>query len=231
MLFGKAKDKVLPQSPASHSSPFLDAKQEWLERHGDYISAAVHWRMVGAFALLAAILSLGGNLYQLQQIKVTPYVVEVDKLGNATAVKPLEAGGIIPKRLIQSDIVNMITNWRTVTADMDLQKRLVNKLAAYVGGSAHGTIQEWYGANNPFERAKSTLVSVDVPSLPLPVSSDSWRVSWLETIRNHQGNTMEVTAWEATVAVITVPPKDEAQIMANPSGVIITSLNFGKVLR
>lgn len=227
MLFGKSKDKNLPPRSAD---PFLNAKQEWMERYGSYVSSAAHWRVVGVMALAVAGLALAGNLYQLRQNKITPYIVEVDKLGNAAAVKPLEAGGIIPRRLIQAEIVNTLTNWRTVTADVDLQKRLVGKLAAYVGGSAHGTIQEWYAANNPFERAKTELVSVDVSGLPLPVSSDSWRVSWRETTRNHQGGTMDVTTWEATVSVITVPPKNEAQILTNPGGIIITSLNFGKLL-
>lgn len=216
--------------PSRGQSPFLDAKQEWFERYGDYIQSSVQWRMVAVMALCVTGLSLTGNLIQLGQAKITPYIVEVDKLGVAAAVRPLNTGGEIPRRLVQAEITNIISNWRTVTADLELQKKLVKKLSAYVGGSATGTIREWFEHNNPYVRSENVLVSVDMTGIPLPVSTDSWRVSWRETTRNHAGITLDVTAYEATVSVIIVPPKDESQILANPGGVLVTSLSFSKTL-
>lgn len=224
-------NKKKQEQHSEPSNPYLDARREWLERYGDYISSAAQWRIVAVLSLLAVVLSLGGNLWQMQQTKITPYIVEVDKLGVAVAVKPLQAGGEVPRRLIQAELAGIINNWRTVTADLELQKKLVSKLAAYMGGSARGTVQEWFETNNPYKRAQEMLVSVDVTGIPLPVSTDSWRVSWRETTRNHAGVTLDVTSYEATLSVIIVPPKDEAQIMANPGGVLVTSLSFGKILK
>lgn len=218
------------ESIESGVNPYLDARREWLERYGNYIRSAAHWRLVAVLALVVAGLSLAGNGWQMNQAKITPYIVEVDKLGQAAAVRPLEAGGEVPRRLIQSELVNIVTNWRTVTADLELQKKLVGKLAAYMGGAARGTLREWFEVNNPYKRAQEVLVSVDVTGMPLPVSSDSWRVSWRETTRNHAGNTLEVVRYEATLSVVLVPPKDETQILANPGGILVTSLSFGKLL-
>ena len=212
-------------------SPFLAAKQEWLERYGDYIRARDSWRLTALLALIIACASLAGNWHQHIQTKVTPYIVEVDKVGNISAVRALQPDGAVPRRVIQAEIVNIITNWRTVTADIELQKKLVSKLAAYIGGSARGTIQEWYQQNNPYQRAEKVLVSVEATGLPLPVSSDSWRISWIETTRNHTGATLDVIQYEATVSIVLVPPKTEAQIIANPGGILVTGLNFGKLLK
>lgn len=214
----------------TEESPFLKARQEWLDRMGDTIQAASTWRLVSFLALLACLCSLGLNIVQIQQAKIIPYIVEVDKLGAAVAVKPLQQSGEVPRQLIQAEIVNMIQHWRTVTADLELQKKMLGKLSAYVGGSAKVALREWFEVNNPYERAQKTLVSVEVSALPLPVSSDSWRVSWRETTRSHTGVTQDITAYEATVSVVVAPPRDEMQIMANPGGVIVTALSFGKQL-
>lgn len=212
-------------------SPFLAAKQEWLERYGDYIQARDNWRFAAFLALIIACASLAGNWFQHMQTKITPYIVEVDKVGNISAVRSLQSDGTVPSRVIQAEIVGIITNWRTVTADIELQKKLVAKLSAYIGGSARGTIQEWYQQNNPYQRAEKVLVSVEATGLPLPVSSDSWRISWIETTRNHTGATLDSTQYEATVSIALVPPKNEAQIIANPGGILVTGLNFGKLLK
>lgn len=221
------KKQPIPSGP---ESPYLEARREWLERYGDYVASAARWRLICALSMLCCGLSLAVNLYQLNQTKITPYIVEVDKLGSAAAVRPLQESGQVPPRLIQAEIVNLVVNWRTVTADIELQKKLVRKVAAYIGGSASGTIREWYAANNPYQRAESRLVSVDPSGVPLPVSSDSWRITWRETTRNHTGATTDVATYEATVRIVIVPPKTEAQIIANPGGVLVTSLSFAKTL-
>lgn len=211
-------------------SPFLRARMEWLERMGVVAQQASTWRLVSFLAICGCLLSLTLNIVQIQQTKIIPYIVEVDKLGAAAAVRPLQDNGEVPRRLIQAEIVNVVTNWRTVTADLELQKKMLGKLAAYIGGSAKGTLREWFEVNNPYSRAEKLLVSVDVNAMPLPVSSNSWRVSWRETTRNHSGTTLDVTAYEATMSIAITAPKDEMQVMANPGGVIVTGISFGKQL-
>lgn len=220
------KNKTEP----SGENPFLRARTEWLERMGAVAQQASTWRLVSFLAICGCLLSLSLNIVQMQQAKIIPYIVEVDKLGAAAAVRPLQENGEVPKRLIQAEIVNIITNWRTVTADLELQKKMLGKLAAYIGGSAKGTLREWFEGNNPYSRAEKVLISVDVNAMPLPVSSNSWRISWRETTRNHSGTTLDVTTYEATVSIAITAPKDEMQVMANPGGIIVTGISFGKQL-
>jgi type IV secretion system protein VirB5 len=139
--------------------------------------------------------------------------------------------GETPKRVIQSDIADLIRNWRTVTPDRELQQSMLSRLAAFLSGSARGTVKTWLEENNPYTRGERFLVSVDIKGLPLPVSGDSWRVEWTETTRNHAGITESVTAFEATVSVSISPPTTDAQIIANPGGVYVTAVSFSKLLR
>jgi hypothetical protein len=71
-------------------TPYQRAGQVWDERIGSARVQARSWRLI-AFGCLAISASLsGGLLWQSLQSRVVPYVVEVDRLGEARAVRPAE---------------------------------------------------------------------------------------------------------------------------------------------
>ncbi|WP_031480020.1 type IV secretion system protein [Maridesulfovibrio frigidus] len=211
-------------------NPYLDARTEWLERYGSYIESRNQWRIASLIALLIAVLSISINIIQITQNKVIPYVVEVDKLGHSVAVKRADSTVNVSDRIIQAEIANLIVNWRSVTADLGLQKKMVTKMSSFVTGAARGATRSWYEANNPYERGQKVLVEVDIKGIPLPVSSESWRIEWLETIRNHSGVAMSSTKYEATLKVRISSPTTDSQIIRNPAGVYITELSWAKLL-
>ena len=90
--------------------------------------------------------------------------------------------------------------------------------------------RSWYETNNPYERGPKELVEVDIKGIPLPVSSESWRIEWMETVRNHSGVAMSSTKYEATVKVRISPPTTDSQIIRNPAGVYVTELSWAKLL-
>ena len=159
MSLFKKKEKIdvhaSAPKPADGHNPYLNARQEWLERYGSYINSAAQWRMTAFIALML----LGGS------------IIEVDKLGKAAVAARADQAGAAPLRLVQAEIAACITDWRTVTADIELQKQMSQRLSFFVAGSAKGVLKEWFTANNPYEIAKSgKLVHVEIKSLPLPVS-------------------------------------------------------------
>ena len=64
-------------------NPYLAARQEWSERYGSYVKAASAWRIVGILGLSMAVIGFGYAMYLSTQVKLVPYIVEVDKLGTA----------------------------------------------------------------------------------------------------------------------------------------------------
>jgi type IV secretion system protein VirB5 len=231
MTFFKSTPRKEPLSDTGPGNPYLAAKEEWLERYGNYISRAAQWRAV-AFAGLALLgISLFGNIMQARQSSIAPYLVEIDKLGRINNVGRLEQRAAVPRNLIQATISEMITSWRTVTADTELQRQMIARLGNVVAGGAKGVLKQWFESNNPYEIAKSgRLIHVEIKGLPLPVSDTSYRVEWTETVRSHAGALLEQQSYEATVAIQLIPPESEKVIMVNPGGVYITDLAASKVI-
>ena len=187
--------------------------------------------MVAFLCLIITVVSISGNVIQASQVKTIPYIIEVDKLGNMGAVARADRASATPKRLIQAEIAKCVSDWRTVTADVELQQKMIERLSFFMAGSAKGVLRQWYEANNPYEIAKSgKLVHVEIKGLPLPVSSDSYRVEWVETVRSHAGVMLDAHTYEATVTIQINPPTADAVLLRNPGGVYITALSAGKVV-
>lgn len=222
-----------PKEKDSGNNPYLNGKTEWLERYGNYISQAHNWRVFALTCLVISILSLTCNVYQAVQFKVMPHVITVDKLGNthsagvAHGLKPTD----VPREVIQSELANYISNWRIVTADADLQNRMLDKLIAYSNGATRKMLQDWFTENNPYKRAQNNLVSVDLKGLPQQVAQNSWRAEWTESVRDRSGKVLEEIKYEGTFTVGIVPPETEADIIKNPFGIMVADLYFNKLLQ
>lgn len=94
---------------------------------------------------------------------------------------------------------------------------------------AYGVLNDYMRAHDPFERAKTETVIVDVRSV-LPISSDSWRIEWREETRSRDGTRTASHDYQATVTVAFNPPRDEATIRVNPMGLYINSFNWAERL-
>lgn len=66
-------------------NPYLAARQEWTERYGSYVKAAAAWRVVGILSLALALVGFSYALYLSTQVRLVPYIVEVDRLGTSVA--------------------------------------------------------------------------------------------------------------------------------------------------
>ena len=214
------------------TNPYLNAREEWLERYGGYIARASQWRMAAFMAMAIALVSAAGNVVQLKQEKVTRYFVAVDELGKVSQAQRMNGpANLMPVKVIEAEIAKAIENWRTVTVDTELQRRMIASLTAHTAGAAKGVLKQWYEANNPFETAKSgKLINVYIKAMPLPVSKDSYRVEWTEIVINHQGTELSKQDYDGIATVEILPPTDEETVLKNPGGVYITNLSVSKLI-
>ena len=224
--------KEKPPEGASGGNPYLNAREEWMERYGNYISRATQWRRAAFLTLIIAALSLAGNVVQMTQTKIVRYFVVVDELGKTVAEKIQGHGGGTPEKVVQAAVAQAIVDWRTVTVDTELQKRMINRLTMHTAGATRGMLKQWYEKNRPYEVAKAgRLVHVEVKGIPLPVTKGSYRVEWNEIVRNLQGVELGRENFEAIATVELLPPVKEEILLANPGGVYITNLSTAKVIR
>lgn len=67
-------EKEKANSESEHkkgSNPYLNGREEWLERYGSYIAQATNWRRISFFALAITTLSITGNVIQASRVVPT----------------------------------------------------------------------------------------------------------------------------------------------------------------
>jgi type IV secretion system protein VirB5 len=216
------------ESPAAASAstldnPYLSARREWNERYGDYIARARGWRWA-AFAALAVSLVLAvGVVWQAAQSKVVPYVVEVDKLGDAIAVARADRAATADVRVVKAQLATWIVDVRSVSSDPLAQKSALSRSYALTAATATIFLNDYYRQHSPFGQPRTVAVSVDAV---LPVSKQTFQLQWSEDASDLQGRDLATTHWLASVTVAFDPPTDERGILSNPLGLYVTGISW-----
>lgn len=213
----------------SQENPYVSARREWNERYGSYIARARTWQFIalGSMALSAV---LGISLVSISsQSRVQPFVVQVDKLGEAVAVRPADVAAMPDERIIRFQLANYITSARSITPDPVVQKRWLNSIYAVSTTSAAQFLNDHYKKDDPFNTGRTSLVAVDIQTA-LPLSKNSWQINWTETRRSLSGQTEGITRWQAILNLSVFTPTTQQQIIANPTGILIDQITWTQQL-
>jgi len=209
-------------------TPYRRARQVWDDRVGQ---VAANSRNVWALAMAEAgvILALTGALvWTTAKGSVVPWVVQVDKLGEAQAVAPAAAGYRPADPQIAFHLARFIEQVRAIPADPVIVRQ--NWLRAYDFTTDRGALalNDYARASDPFTQVGKVQVAVDVSSV-IRASPDSFRVAWTE--RRYQDGALAATErWSAIVTVVLQPPRDAERLKKNPLGVFVTAINWSKEL-
>jgi len=213
----------------SLESPYVAGRREWNERYGDYIARTRTWQIAffvsTAFSgvLVFALVDLS------KKSSVQPYVVEVNKLGEAVAARPADIARPADERIIRFQVANFITNARSITPDRVVQKRWLDGVYAVSSASAATFLNEHYRKSDPFEKGRNNLVSVEI-NTAMPLSETSWQVQWTETTRGLNGLVEGTTRWQAILNLTVFTPTTAQQIIANPTGIVIDQITWTQQL-
>lgn len=208
-------------------NPYLAARQEWTERYGSYVKAASAWRIVGVTSLALALVSTSYALYQSTQVRLVPYIVEVDKLGSAVnAGFPAQIEYADP-RVVRAVLAGFVTNFRSVTPDAVVQKQYIDRVYAMLRTTDPATekVNGWFRSASPFEKAKTATVSVEVNNV-VPLSSQSFQIDWTEYERDRKGKEIATRRFRGVATVVLIPPQDEAVIRLNPIGLYLRDFDW-----
>jgi len=229
---------LVTASKSTSENPYLTARRSWNEHVGAVVSSRQTWQVVGILSLLIALASVGGIVYIGSQSKFVPYVVQVDKLGQAVAIAPAEATAPADKRVIEASVASFIADARLVTPDVALQRKAIFRVYSMLTANDPGAAKmtEWFSAaeeSKPFVRAKQETVSIEITSA-LPQTPDTWQVDWIETSRDRQGLLKgQPFRMRALVTVYIAPPTNkttEEQMRNNPLGIFVRDFSWSKQL-
>ncbi len=209
-------------------TPYQRAGQAWDERIGSARIQARNWRLI-AFGNLALAAGLAGALvWQSARGTVVPWVVQVDKLGQAQAVAPAAADYHPTDPQIAWHLARFIEEVRGVPADPVVLRQ--NWLDAYNYAADKGALalNDYARTSDPFAKLGKTQVSVEVSSV-IRASDDSFRIAWTE--RHYTDGALAATErWSAIVTLSVQTPTDAERLKKNPLGLYIHALNWSKEL-
>ena len=208
-------------------NPYLAARQEWNERYGSYVKAASAWRIVGITGMTMAVIGFSYALYQSTQVKLVPYIVEVDKLGAAAVAGYPQQIEYADPRVVRAALGGFITSFRSITPDAVVQKQYIDRTYALLRTSDPATekINNWFRGSSPFEQAKTKTVAIEVNNV-VALSNQSYQIDWTEFERDRKGKETATRRFRGIATVTITPPQDEEIIRLNPIGVYLQDFDW-----
>jgi type IV secretion system protein VirB5 len=209
-------------------TPYQRAGQLWDERIGSARVQAKNWRLMSFGSLGLSIALAGGLIWQSMQSRVTPYVVQVDKLGEVQAVGPASQSYKPTDAVFAWYLARFITDVRSLSSDPIVVRK--NWLEAYDYATDHGAVflNQFAQANDPFKAVGERTISVQVTSV-VRASDASFQVKWVEQIYEHDA-LAKTERWTAIVSVITQQPTTAEVLRKNPLGLYVNGLNWSREL-
>jgi type IV secretion system protein VirB5 len=209
-------------------TPYQRAGQVWDDRIGSARVQAKNWRLA-FFAMLALSGGLSAGLvWQSARGTVTPWVVQIDRLGQAQAVAPAVADYRPTDPQIAWHLARFIEEVRSIPDDPVVLRQNWLEAYNYVTDKGALALNDYARTNDPFSKIGKSQTSVDVSSV-IRASNDSFRVEWVE--RHYVDDALAATErWSAILTIVVQTPTDADRLKKNPLGVYVHSLNWSKEL-
>ena len=182
-----------------------------------------------AFGSLALASALGGGvLWQSLQSRVIPYVVEVDRLGEARAVTKAEAGYRPTDPQITWHLARFIRNVRGVALDPVVMRQAWLEAYDFTTRRGGQFLGDYARTAKPFAEVGERTVTVQVTSV-VRASDKSFQVKWTET-RFERGAAAGRSNWTAILTITTKPPASADVLRQNPLGIYVDAIDWSREL-
>jgi type IV secretion system protein VirB5 len=207
-------------------TPYQRAGQAWDERIGSARQQAYNWRLMAFGTMVLLSLSVTDNLRLRFGSRVVPYVVEVDRLGQARSVAPAQADYRPTDPQIAWHLARFIENVRARPADPVVLRQNLAWAYDFTTGQGASALNDYARANDPFANLADTQVAVDVRNV-VRASADSFRIAWDER-RYDRGQLAATTHWSAILTIAVRTPTDAATLSRNPLGLYVHAINWSQ---
>lgn len=210
------------------TTPYQRAGQIWDDRIGNARVQAYNWRLAAIGSLgLGAILA-AGLIWLAAQSRITPYVVEVDHLGQVRSVGPALEPYQPNDAQIAYYLSRFVSDVRSLSIDPVVVRR--NWLEAYDYATDHGAVflNEFARTNDPFKAVGQRSIAVQVTSV-VRLSDASFQVKWIEQRYEHDA-LVATERWTAILTLVLQQPATADALRKNPLGIYVNGVNWSREL-
>ena len=209
-------------------TPYQRAAQVWDDRIGSARVQAQSWRLAffGTLALSGGLAT--GLIWQGARGTIVPWVVQVDKFGEAQAVAPANADYAPTDPQIAFHIARFIEQVRSVPSDPIIVRQSWLRAYDFTTDKGALALNDYARTNDPFANIGKQQVAVDVTSV-IRASATSFRVAWVER-RYQDGALAETTRWSAILSIVVQTPRTPDALRKNPLGLFVAAINWSKEL-
>jgi type IV secretory pathway TrbF-like protein len=209
-------------------TPYQKAGQVWDDRIGSARVQARNWRLMAFGCLVLAAGLAGGLVWQAARGTITPWVVQVDRLGQAQAIAPADASYRPTDPQIAFHLARFIEDVRALPSDAVVLRQGWLRAYEFTTDRGAAALNDYARRADPFAKLGKMQVSVDVSSV-IRASPDSFRVAWTER-RYESGQLAATERWTAILTIVIEPPRDADRLRKNPLGVFVNAINWSKEL-
>ena len=209
-------------------TPYQKAAQVWDERIGAARVQAKNWRLM-AFGCLFLAAGLAASLVRHSAHgTITPWVVEVDHLGQAQTVAPANPVYQPTDPQIAFHLARFVEHVRSLPIDAIVLRQDWLRAYDFTTDRGAGALNDYARGNDPFAKLGKMQVAIDVSSV-IRASLDSFRVAWTER-RYESGQLAATDRWTAILTIVVEPPRDIDRLRKNPLGIYVNAINWSKEL-
>jgi type IV secretion system protein VirB5 len=209
-------------------TPYQKAAQVWDERIGSARVQAKNWRLM-AFGCLALSTGLAAVVvWQSARGSVTPWVVQIDRLGQAQAVAPAAYDYQPTDPQIAFHLARFIEDVRGLPSDPIVLRQDWLRAYDFVTDRGALALNDFARNTDPFAKLGKMQVAIEVSSV-IRASPESFRIAWTER-RYENGQLASTERWTGILSIAIQPPRDADHLRKNPLGVFVNALNWSKEL-
>ena len=182
-----------------------------------------------AFGCLTLAIGLsGGVIWQAGHNTITPFVVEVDALGEVRAVGPAIDAYQPKDAQIAFHLARFIENVRSISIDPIIVRQNWLRAYDYTTSQAATTLNEYARKNDPFSRIGKRTIAIEVTSI-VRSSAKSFDVRWREQSFEN-GSLASTKRYSAVLAIVIQQPRTEEVLRKNPLGIYVHAINWSRDL-
>ena len=209
-------------------TPYQKAAQVWDERIGSARVQAKNWRLMAFGSLVLSAGLASGLLWQSLRGTITPWVVEVNRLGQAERIAPATSNYQPTDPQIAFHLARFIEDVRGLPADPIVLRQGWLRAYDFTTDRGAAALNDYARVNDPFAKLGKLQISIEVSSV-IRASPSSFRVAWLQRAYDN-GSLSSTERWTAILTIAIETPHDAERLRKNPLGVYINAINWSREL-